>query len=173
MTVHITMVSRKTSTTPIIPCWIGWSTAAEACAMDAVPMPASLVNIPRETPVRSAVSIEPMTPPVTAWGENAPRIMAENAAGIACHRAISTVKPSSRYSPAAKGTSSSAPRPMRLAPPRSMTPIRAASSRPSSSLPHKDSENPKAAAVSETAEITVLICVALPTPRAAITPKKA
>ena len=47
--------------------------------MDAVPMPASLVKTPRDTPVRRVRKKEPTTPPVAARGENAPRKMAAKA----------------------------------------------------------------------------------------------
>ena len=44
----------------------------EAWAMEAVPIPASLVNTPLAQPTRRAWIQEPITPPVTASGEKAP-----------------------------------------------------------------------------------------------------
>lgn len=42
------------------------------CAIADVPSPASFEKIPRAAPVMAAVIIDPTTPPVTAFGENAP-----------------------------------------------------------------------------------------------------
>ena len=57
---------------PIYPCLMGSGSLAVAWAMDAVPIPASFVKIPRDTPVRKVTRNDPITPPVTAFGENAP-----------------------------------------------------------------------------------------------------
>ena len=106
--VQITMVSRKTSTIPIIPCSAGWATSALAWAMDAVPIPASLVKTPRLQPIRSARNAEPTIPPVTAFGENAPFTMEANAPGTASRRQSNTAAHIPMYKIAAKGTSSCA-----------------------------------------------------------------
>ena len=87
--VQITMVSRKTSMTPISPCSAGWSTCAAAWAMDAVPMPASLVKTPREMPMRK-------TAKKAAFGWNAPSKIARKAPGMASRRRISTIEVKSR-----------------------------------------------------------------------------
>ena len=80
--VQMTKVSKNTSIKPIIPCSAGWAVLAEAWAMDAVPIPASWVNTPRLHPTCSARRAEPMMPPVTAFGENAPARMFCSAAGM-------------------------------------------------------------------------------------------
>ncbi len=82
VSVQMTMVSINTSMIPISPCWAGWETWADAWAIDAVPMPASFVKMPLEDPTRTAVSIDPTTPPVIAPGENAPRRMLRKASAI-------------------------------------------------------------------------------------------
>lgn len=94
--VHITMVSRNTSMMPSTPCSAGWSTWAEAWAMEAVPIPASLVNTPREAPTPMAVTMEPMRPPVTAFGAKAPWRMSRNAMAIRSARTIKAPRPSNR-----------------------------------------------------------------------------
>ena len=84
--VQMTMVSRKTSMTPSRPCWAGWATLAAACAMDAVPMPASLVNTPREMPVL----MTPVRDPTAALGRNASRKTEAKAPGMASTRRTRT-----------------------------------------------------------------------------------
>ncbi len=145
--VQITMVSRNTSTIPIMPCSTGWRTQAPAWAMDAVPMPASLVKTPLEIPVRKAITAEPMAPPVTAFGENAPTHMAVKALPILSQRRISTARLNRIYNPAAKGTISSAIFPMRFAPPKSIAPINIASPSPNRSFPHCGRSKPNSATV--------------------------
>ena len=66
------MVSTNTSKIPNNPCLTGSSVSAHACAILPVPRPASLEKIPRETPFRKLIIIEPTAPPVTALGEKAP-----------------------------------------------------------------------------------------------------
>lgn len=75
---------------PISPCSAGESTWAEAWAMDAVPIPASLVKTPLAQPTLRARKDEPTIPPVTALGLNAPWIIAAAAWGRFSRRMIST-----------------------------------------------------------------------------------
>lgn len=49
----------------------GCRVLAPAWAMEAVPIPASLVNTPRETPMRRVRKADPTAPPVKAFGEKA------------------------------------------------------------------------------------------------------
>ena len=166
------MVSRKTSTMPIIPCMAGWSVCADAWAMDAVPIPASLVKTPREQPVSIARKAEPSRPPVTALGETAPCTIRKNASGKQSLRTTRTPAQRRRYPKDAMGTTLSAAQPIRLAPPESRRPVSKASRIPIPRFRAAVSGTPKEASALLIPEITALTCVALPTPKEAITPNR-
>ena len=72
VSVQITIVSTKTSKIPKNPCFTGFLVSAHACAIEPVPRPASLENIPLDTPFFILIKKLPTAPPVTAAGENAP-----------------------------------------------------------------------------------------------------
>ena len=61
-------VSMNVPSMAIVPCLTGSSVRAAACAIGALPSPASLEKMPRATPMRSAISIvAPAKPPPAAW----------------------------------------------------------------------------------------------------------
>lgn len=70
VTVQTKMVSQNTSKIPQKPCSTGLLASLHACAIDALPNPASWVNIPREIPTRIAVK-NPAAAPTVPLGENA------------------------------------------------------------------------------------------------------
>ena len=62
--VHITTVSKKTSKSPSVPCAAGDIASAPACAIGAVPPPASFEKAPLPTPCFTASeNRNPKTPP--------------------------------------------------------------------------------------------------------------
>ena len=68
------MVSTKVSSMPMVACVMGELVEAAACAMGAVPSPASLEKMPRAMPMRMASMMEaPAAPPCAADGEKASR----------------------------------------------------------------------------------------------------
>ena len=82
----ITVITDAASILPVIemsPWWTGSCVWATADAMGAEPRPASLENIPRETPRWRATKNVPIAPPPTAAGLNAPRTMSMHAPGSA------------------------------------------------------------------------------------------
>ena len=95
--VHTTSVSIKVPSMAIRPCSTGSSVFAAACAMGALPRPASLEKMPRATPKRIAAQIvAPAKPPVAAEPENADSTMVTSAAGTSSICSPITTMPISR-----------------------------------------------------------------------------
>ena len=93
--VQQTIVSRNTSIIPQQPCSAAVPPLS-AWAMEAEPMPASLVNVPLAIPICSAFEvISPTIPPPMARGANAPENMLLTAAErLFLHIKSSAVQPS-------------------------------------------------------------------------------
>ena len=151
---------------PISPCRAGCSTSAAPWAMAAVPMPASFVKVPLETPRRSVVIMLPTRPPVTASGSNAPRRIARNASPTSSHRSATAPQHSRMYAAPTTGTRISAASAMALAPPVTIRTTAAASSSPARI------RRPFEVPLTSSADITALTWAALPTPKAAMMPKQ-
>jgi len=80
---QITIVSANTSKTPQSPWRTGWSVVAAACAIGALPRPASFVNTPRATPYFiESIKVAPIKPPTAAWPVNALLNIKPKASGI-------------------------------------------------------------------------------------------
>ena len=80
----MTNVTMKTSKAPHIPWANGCSVSAVACAIGAVPMPASLENMPRAIPACTAcITAAPAKPPIAGAGAKAWRTIIEKTSGIA------------------------------------------------------------------------------------------
>ncbi len=76
-------VSMNTLTIATIPCSTGWLTLATAWACGVEPIPASFEKSPLETPyLTDSLTVAPISPPVTAWGLNAPSNIILNAIGM-------------------------------------------------------------------------------------------
>ena len=65
---QMSRVSMNTDNTCTMPCFTGWDTSAAAEALGALPIPASLENRPRFTPMTTAL---PAKPPKIAWASKA------------------------------------------------------------------------------------------------------
>ena len=69
VTVQTKMVSQKTSSIPQNPCSTGLVAPLHACAIEALPSPASWVKIPRAIPTRIEVNSPTLVPATPATGE--------------------------------------------------------------------------------------------------------
>jgi len=81
--VHITIVSKNVPSIDTSPCFAGSLVCAAAAAIGALPSPASLEKTPLAIPFCITTIIEPIAPPVTADGLNAPLTINLNAPGTA------------------------------------------------------------------------------------------
>lgn len=99
--------------------------------MAAVPIPASLVNVPLETPMRTVDSTLPTAPPVTAPGSMAPRNIEPKASANSALRSASAARHRRMYPELTTGTRISAASQSRLAPPAAITATNTASTSPS------------------------------------------
>ena len=79
--VQMMMVSTKTPSDWINPCLTGCDTVAVAATLGALPMPASLENRPRLTPLSIAAAIPPVKPPAICCIPNAPPMISAKACG--------------------------------------------------------------------------------------------
>ncbi len=68
------------------------------------PMPASLENMPRLTPLSGAAISPPVTPPAASLKPNALCTMVTSIPGTASMFSATTTRASSRYAPAMNGT---------------------------------------------------------------------
>ena len=161
---------------PKKPCCTGWRVSAQAWAMEPVPRPASLEKMPRATPFCRLKKQLPTTPPVTAAGLNAPWKIQLKTCGTACQCATITPMASKIYSSAIKGTSFSVTEPILLMPPSSTKATKTLISTPNARLNLLSSCSllikPKLSRAESTAATMVLVCVALPVPKTASTPKR-
>src|SRR3954463_2215950 len=112
---QMTTVSRKGSINAAKPCDIGSLVRTIACAIGAEPRPASFANEARRKPWISA----PTSPPVTAFGTNASRMMVANAPGMWDRFAPSTTRQAATYSRHMNGDNLSVHCTMRFTPPKS------------------------------------------------------
>jgi len=157
------------------PCLTGSSVWAAAAAMGALPRPASLEKIPRETPFFILRNMEPITPPVAALGEKAPLNISPNTAGTCSMFMIITPRARITYNTAMKGTSFSVTWPIRLMPPNSTIATSAAIKMPKirfalSLVPSMIWKLIRAELMEAT---MVFTCVALPVPNTVSTPNTA
>ena len=79
--VQISMVSTNTPRDWMSPCLTGWDTVAVAATLGTLPMPASLENRPRLTPLSIAAAMPPVKPPAISASPKAPPMICLNISG--------------------------------------------------------------------------------------------
>ena len=118
MRVSIIVPSMATS-----PCSTGSFVCAAACAIGALPKPASFEKIPRATPKRIAAhTVAPAKPPAAEAPLKALSIIVANAAGTSAIFIRMTIRLITMYEIAMAGTTAPAVSAIRLIPPRMTAP---------------------------------------------------
>ena len=129
--VHTINVSIMVPSMATSPCSTGSFVFAAACAMGALPNPASLEKMPRATPNRIAAhTVAPAKPPAAEAPLKALSTMVANAAGTSEIFISMTIKLMMMYEIAIAGTTAPAVSAIRLMPPRITAPTMSMRTRP-------------------------------------------
>ena len=125
------IVSKNVPSIAIVPCFTGLFVFAAACAIGALPSPASFENTPLEIPYCMARAIaDPAKPPATDVVSNAFSIMILKTSGIILIFINTMIKADIKYIDAIIGTKLEANKPILLTPPIITTPEITASTSP-------------------------------------------